>query len=270
MNKMRLRFGSFDGTALEGTLQNAASSPDIVLMVHGITSNRDEFGLFSGLAEHLAAGGLPSFRFDYRCHGASKAAMTKLTLAGVVNDIEAAAKAAAEHTRATRIHVVGMSFGGGLSACWASRTERKVASVTMFAPVLDYVEDTLGQYKLLDDGVLVAKAARTLRRSGSLKTGGIRYGAALLNELPYFSGAEAVARLRCPCVIVHGDADSIVPYSSSERVARANPECRLVNIPDTDHGFGVEGDEDLDSPATKEKHRQVFAVVSDFMAGVKR
>lgn len=270
MKTTRHRFRSYDGTPLDGTLQPGTTpGGNVVLMVHGITSSRDELGLFSGLSQRLADDGVPSFRFDYRCHGVNKRSMTALTLAGVVNDIEAASATAMEATRTSRVHVVGMSFGGGLSAHWASITRRAVSSVVMFAPVLDYEEDTLGQYRMLSDGALTPIAARTLKRTGSLKAGDIRYGAALINELPHFSGLKAVSRLSCPCLIMHGDADSIVPFSSSERVAKENPTCRLVNIPDTDHGFGVEGDEDLTSPATKEKHRQVFGVVAEFLKGVR-
>lgn len=270
MKSTRHKFKSYDGTPLEGTLQSGdAGGARVVLMVHGITSSRDEFGLYSGLAERLADDGMPSFRFDYRCHGVNKRSMTALTLAGVVNDIEAAARAAVNAVKCTQIHVVGMSFGGGLSAHWASTTLQAVSSVVMFAPVLDYEEDTLGQYKMLSDGALTPDAARTLKRTGSLKAGGIRYGAALLNELPHFSGVTAISRLACPCLIVHGDADSIVPFTSSERVANKNTRCRLVNIPDTDHGFGVEGDEDLTSPETKQKHREVFGIVAEFFKGVR-
>ncbi len=271
MKTTRHKFKSYDGTALDGTLQPGdGGGGHVVLMVHGITSSRDECGLFSGLAERLAVDGVPSFRFDYRCHGVNKRSMTGLTLAGVVNDIEAATRAALDATGCSQVHIVGMSFGGGLSAHWASTTRRAVASVVMFAPVLDYEEDTLGQYRMLSDGAMTPSAARTLNRTGSLKAGGIRYGAALLNELPYFSGVKAVSRLTCPCLIVHGDADSIVPFSSSERVANENSECRLVNIPGTDHGFGVEGDEDLTSPETKQRHREVFDVVAEFFKGVRK
>jgi pimeloyl-ACP methyl ester carboxylesterase len=65
-------------------------------------------------------------------------------------------------------------------------------------------------------------------------------------------------------LILHGDEDSIVPYESSERLARLNRQCRLVNIAGTDHGFGVGEDEDLSSPETKEKQREVFGIISRF------
>ncbi len=55
-----------------------------------------------------------------------------------------------------------------------------------------------------------------------------------------------------------------MPYASSERFVKLHPGCRLVNIPGTDHGFGVEDDEDLSSPETKAKHQEVFRIISDF------
>ncbi len=259
------QFRSYDGTLLEGTLAAGEGSLNtVVLLVHGITSSRDEFGLFKGFAEHLAREGAPSFRLDYRCHGVNKQPMESLTLSGIVNDIEAAATCALAQTRASRVHVVGMSFGGGVSAFWAARTKNIVSSVVLLAPVIDYEEDVLGQHGLLSGSTIDKRSQRLLEKQGFLKIDGIRYGSALLNELRYISGIEGIPRLKCNSLIVHGDSDTVVPYASSERFVKLHPGCRLVNIPGTDHGFGVEDDEDLSSPETKAKHQEVFRIISDF------
>lgn len=264
--KTEQKFRSYDGTALEGTFVQGNGRRDaVVLLVHGITSSRDELGLFSGFAAHLAQEGMPSFRFDYRCHGVNKQPMEFLTLSGIVNDIEAAAASALELSGATRVHIVGMSFGGGLSAFWAATTKIPVASVAMWAPVIDYEEDIVGQHGLLAKSALKKSAQRLLQEKGFLETGGIRYGSALLNELRYISGIDGVQRLKCESIMVHGDADTIVPFASSERFVKLNLRCQLVSIPGTDHGFGVGDDDDLSSPETKAKHQEVFRLVSDFI-----
>ena len=103
-----------------------------------------------------------------------------------------------------------------------------------------------------------------------METDGIPYGAALLNELRFISGAEGLQQLKCNALILHGDADSVVPYSSSERFARMYEHCKLINIPGTDHGFGVGDDEDLSSPATKEKHREVWSIIHGFIEEADR
>lgn len=261
------QFRSYDGLSLEGTLASADGSKSAVfLLVHGITSCRDEYGLFSRFAQYLARAGAPSFRFDYRCHGINDQPMESLTLSGVVNDIDAAAQCALEQSGATNLHVVGMSFGGGLSAFWAATTKHPVASVVMFAPVIDYEQDILGQHGLLAQGKLSEQAAHQLQEHGFIEPDGNRYGPALLNELPYISGIEGLRRLRCQSLIVHGDADTVVPYASSQRFVALSPDCQLVNIPGTDHGFGVEDDDDLSSPETKAKHQEVYGIVWDFFA----
>jgi uncharacterized protein len=264
------RFQSYDGTSLEGTLTTAEDSArdGLVLMVHGINSSRDELGLFSAFAEHLSSVAFPSFRFDYRCHGVNSQPMRSLTLCGIVNDIEAAAQCALSETKLSSIHVVGMSFGGGMSAFWASSTEREVRSISLFAPVLDYEQDVLGQHGLLSNGGLNAEPAGLLQRQGYIETDGVPYGIAIINELRYVSGVQALPRLKNSILIVHGDADSIVPYESSERFVTLNPNARLVNISGTDHGFGVEGDEDLTWPETKKKHAEVYRLVTDFIEQV--
>jgi uncharacterized protein len=259
------RFMSYDGTELEGTLMPAQLDREtLVLMVHGITSSRDEFGLFSDLASELAEEGVPSFRFDYRCHGISAIPMERMTLAGIVNDIEAAATCAKGLTGKANIVVIGMSFGGGLSAFWGACTAQSVRGIVMFAPVIDYQEDTLGKDGVVDH--LITQPFRDeLSAKEFIEIEGVRYGRALLNEIPYINGMEGIKRASCDVLIVHGDADSVVPYDSSERFAQLNGRCQLVNIPDTDHGFGVEGDEDLTWPETKAKHREVFQLVREFI-----
>jgi pimeloyl-ACP methyl ester carboxylesterase len=157
-----------------------------------------------------------------------------------------------------------MSFGGGLTAFWAATTMIPVASIVMLAPVIDYEDDVLGQHGLIVRGKLTERAANRLRKNNFLEIDGIHYGRALLNELRFISGVEGLRRLKCDSRILHGDADSIVPYASSERFVKLNDRCRLVNIAGTDHGFGVGDDEDLSSAETKEKHREVYGIISSF------
>jgi hypothetical protein len=134
----------------------------------------------------------------------------------------------------------------------------------MLAPVIDYEEDVIGQHGLLSGSTVDKRSQRLLEKQGFLEIDSIRYGRALLNELRYISGVEGIQRLKCNSLIVHGDADAVVPYASSERFVKLHSGCRLVNIPGTDHGFSVGDDEDLSSPETKAKHQEVFRLVSNF------
>ncbi|MEA2976898.1 MAG: uncharacterized protein QOF19_2418 [Alphaproteobacteria bacterium] len=44
-------------------------------------------------------------------------------------------------------------------------------------------------------------------------------------------------QIRCPTLLVHGDADKIVPIAQSRAMIEANPEIRLQTVPNAEHGF---------------------------------
>ncbi|MEA2952946.1 MAG: uncharacterized protein QOJ96_2466 [Alphaproteobacteria bacterium] len=44
-------------------------------------------------------------------------------------------------------------------------------------------------------------------------------------------------QIRCPTLLVHGDADKIVPIAQSRPMIEANLEIRLQTVPNAEHGF---------------------------------
>src|SRR5258705_3334823 len=85
----RLEVRSSDGVALDAVACDAAGEArGLVVLVHGITVDMDEGGMFVRLADHLAAAGLASVRFSFRGHGASGGRSQDMTVAGEVLDLE--------------------------------------------------------------------------------------------------------------------------------------------------------------------------------------
>ena len=90
---------------------------------------------------------------------------------------------------ASYVHVIGMSFGGGLSAYWAATTLIPVKSVVMLAPVVDYEDDVLGQHGAIVGGKLREKEAQEAPTAGVCGDGtGFGMVRAMLNELRFISG----------------------------------------------------------------------------------
>jgi pimeloyl-ACP methyl ester carboxylesterase len=84
-------YPSLDGLTLHGTLVEPDAVGPPVLLVHGITADRDEGGFFRDIAAALAERGAPALRFDLRAHGRSGGSMEVLTVDGCVSDISASA-----------------------------------------------------------------------------------------------------------------------------------------------------------------------------------
>jgi esterase/lipase len=266
----KLTFQSYDGYKLKGTYCAAAKPQAAVLFVHGITSSRDELGFHSDYAHFLADNDISSLRFDYRYHGIFAGKPTQLaglTLSGIVNDIDAAflALKAALKTKLP-IVIIGTSFGGGLSVFWDSKNKyREVKKILLNAPVINYENDVLERNSLINDGLLIPKSQNKLRKDGYILSSGIRFGEGLINELKYINGIQPLKELANKITIFHGDADEDVPLTSSKKYKAK--ETDIVIIKNVGHGFGVDGDEDLDFPETKAIHKSIYEMGAKIILG---
>lgn len=262
MEEKIVKFKSYDGSELEGTLLKADKEKAALLFVHGITSSRDELGFHSDYARFLGENGITTLRFDYRFHGGENDGNTKLenlSLCGIVNDIDAAFETLKKNVTGSvkSFFIVGTSFGGGLSAYWVDVSRKtEIKKVILNAPVISYENDVLERNELIETGMLSDKAQKQLKKKGFVNSSGIHFGRGLINELKYVNGIQALQNLGSKVVIFHGNEDEDVPLTSSKKYKSS--ESLLEIIPKVGHGFGVEDDEDLDFPETKEIHRGIY------------
>ena len=259
METKTIKFKSFDGYSLEGTLNKAMNEKGALLFVHGITSSRDELNFHSDYANFLCENGISSLRFDYRFHGINETSLENLSLCGIMNDIEAAYTALKSNVsnEVKSFFIVGTSFGGGLSAYWLDYYKRsEIKKLILNAPVLNYMDDVLERNKLAFNGVLTEKSQEELNTNGFIDSSDIHFGRGLINELKYINCISSIQKLDNKVVIFHGDEDEDVPLSSSIQYKASSTVLEIIK--GVGHGFGVEDDEDLNFPETKEIHRNIY------------
>lgn len=262
MKESTIKFKSYDGCELAGTLLKADKEKAALVFVHGITSSKDELGFHSDYAKFLSENGITTLRFDYRFHGGKNEGNQKLedlSLCGIVNDIDAAFTALKSNAdnKTKAFFIVGTSFGGGLSAYWVDSTNKtEIRKVILNAPVISYENDVLERNGLIENGSLSEKAQKQLSKKGFVNSSDIHFGRGLINELKYVNGINALQNLGSKVVIFHGNDDEDVPLTSSKKYKSTTTQLEI--IPKVGHGFGVEDDEDLDFPETKEIHRGIY------------
>lgn len=266
----KINFKSYDGTKLVGIYQTPESVPlkGIFLLIHGIPSEKDEWGFYKDMATEFETYGYASFRFDFRCNGESGGGdIINLTLSGLVNDIEAAyCKLISIVKVSLPIYVIGTSCGGGVAIKWINSFQRKINHLFLMAPVLDYNYEIFGTDLSSDadpSDIIPMNLQEQLNKNGYLDRD-IHYGRAMINEAHLF---DAEAEIRClrsdiDITIMQGNADTVVPYSKSQHIAKIfHHKIQLITVPDADHGFAVEGDDDLTAYGTKENHRFVYSEI---------
>jgi uncharacterized protein len=261
---------SLDGLMLRGTVVSCDDlSRGIAVLVHGGGVTRDEGGFFSRLAAGLADVGVSSLRFDLRGHGESEGRQEDLTLAGVVNDIRVAAERASEIAHVDSVHVIGASFGGGISAFFAARHPGRVDRLVLLNPLLNYKRRFVDEKPYWHDDHLAESEARELTRAGWLPHAPtFRLGRALLNEVFYIEPHKVLGEVAAPALLVHGTLDTFISVESS-RTARTlfAGGAELVEVDGAQHGFAVNDDPQYLDPQTQRWQAFVIGSVARWLVG---
>lgn len=259
---------TLDGLHLAATLVTPDRPPaQAVVMVHGGGVTREEGGFFTRLAVGLAEAGVASLRFDLRGHGESEGRQEELTLSTILNDIRVNLAYLREATDARELNLLGASFGGGISGYYAAKRPDELTRLVLLNPQFDYKKRTIDTRPYWVNDVIDDEAAAELNQVGAIQfTPTLRHGRPILNEVFWLRPDEAVSEIKTPTLIVHGNADTLVPIEGSrEAAAKFTAPVELVEIDGSQHGFAVHDDPQYLDPKSQEFQAQVIHVVAQWL-----
>lgn len=200
-----------DGASVHALELPASADEDTVVVFH---NNRETAEAQAPLARALHARGFGVVVVEYRGYGRS--ASESPSEDGLYLDATAALDMLEERgVGADRVVLFGTSLGTGVAAEMARRGRgSRLVLVTPYTSIPDVVADTV---PLLPWDLLVGEHFDTLAKA---------------------------PRIEVPTLVIHGDADEIVPYSMGQRLARAIPNAKLHTVPGGRHGdlFARAGD----------------------------
>ncbi|MEO3801481.1 alpha/beta fold hydrolase [Nonomuraea sp. B1E8] len=263
-----ITFRTLDGQQLAGTLVTPDEPSDhVVTLVHGGGVTRHEAGFFARLAAGLSAHGLASLRFDLRGHGESEGRQEELTLATILNDIRVALRQAHERTGASRLSLLGTSFGGGICGYYAAHRPDDVSRLVLFNPQLDYKKRTIDSRPYWHDDYLDEDMARQLTEQGAITfTPTLKHGRPLLNEVFWLQPHTVLGSIKAPTLIVHGTKDTLVPIESSRAaVPQFTAPCDLVEVEGAQHTFAVHDDPQYLNPRSQAWQASVIRTVAGWL-----
>jgi pimeloyl-ACP methyl ester carboxylesterase len=246
----------YDGRSIPAVICESTSgsgSGAMSLLLHGITTHKDEYGdTYKRLAGELAEAGQSSIRIDFRGHGESAAPLSEFNVHSQVRDLLATIDWLDKEQNAAAVRILAASFAAPAAVAASLVLGTRVGKLALLAPVLDVYETFVnphtgwGESHWGRDRILAA-----VRGSGRLVLEpGFELNGDFAAELLVVDPKPTLARLRCPVVILHGNDDGMVPLQVSEAVARDNANVRLTVMDRTEHGLAETGDEDQVSPLT--------------------
>lgn len=136
----------------------------------------------------------------------------------------------------SRIHLMGSSMGAAVTLLYAASANLPVESLILIATPIDLLAIIPG---------MTADKAFMLDDSGYYDISGIMVNNGFFKEIARISVLDAVKKINCPVLLIHGKKDNVVNFSNfSLFTANCRTACTQLAIEDGDHN--LTGEEDME------------------------
>jgi alpha/beta superfamily hydrolase len=217
----------------------------LVVIGHGVTGNKDRPWAV-GLAEALDEAGINSLRFSFAGNGESEGDFEACTVSKEVKDLKAIIDAADDEGY-HRICYVGHSMGGAVGVLSAVKDERIALLISLSGMVYTkrFCETEFGDQK-------PGKGCMWDDKECPLSQ-------AFVDDMNKIDNVLAkTEKVEVPWLILHGDADDVVPVEEGREIYQAAYEPKdLIILEGVDHVYSGDGLEKMTSAVVgwlKEHH----------------
>lgn len=212
---------------------------DITLLVHGITSEKTEAGLFTGLATKLTAKGQSILSIDLPGHGESTISFSEMRITQMVEDLLIAYIFAQEKHQT--INMVCSSFGASLFLLSTFASVLYPSKVVLLNPVTDYKTNFLcadTEWGQLFSPQLTNPNFWQIEKH---KIPGLNLylGRGFMSELALLSPQSVFLNDACQTLVIHGEQDTVISIASARDFTKKRTPAgtTFISIPEAGHGF---------------------------------
>lgn len=233
-----VRYDSSNNVILDGIIHEAYNPKAVVLMLHGINSDKDEEGLFVKLSKVLVENSYNVFRFDFRAHGMSTGKQKYVTILGETEDLIFSLDWITEKWKLP-VFIVAASFGAvSLLNSWKRCSWENIKGIILLNPVLDLQETFLHSNFSWPKKSFNEESYKKLRNQGFfLLDNKLKVGHELMEEITTLKPYKNLSMLDIPILILHGDKDKYVSYDISKKYSDGINKCEFYTLNGADHGF---------------------------------
>jgi pimeloyl-ACP methyl ester carboxylesterase len=211
------------GESIDYSFHPGMRADALVILGHGVTGNKDRPQLVA-LAEGLAALGWPCLRISFSGNGASEGRFEDCCISKEIGDLQAVLDVVPNDVK---VAYAGHSMGGAVGVLTAARDLRirTLVSLAGMTRSAAFVEREFGEVTP-DAGCMWEDENFPLSRT---------FVDDLKSIDSTLSAAEAVTQ---PWLLIHGDADDVVPIQDGlDAFAAATCEKRWVEMAGAGHSF---------------------------------
>ncbi|TZF82316.1 alpha/beta hydrolase [Pedobacter sp. BS3] len=232
--------------SMDITIPAETNVKNLVLFAHGFKGFKD-WGTHNMVARYFASRELPFLKFNFShngttpqqlCDFADLEAFGENTFSKELYDINCVIDfclSGEEFARPEQLFLIGHSVGGGISIIQAAE-DKRISKLVTWASVNNFntILKNINAHLWRSNGVVYVENSRTGQQ--------MPLGIDLLEDLEAnedrLSISRAAAAVKCPWLIIHGDADETVPLAAAFDL-HLDRKNNLVIIPRGNHTFGA-------------------------------
>ena len=220
-----------DTIPLRAVLERPDQEPcPLVIVLHGFTSSKDRAHTVAA-CEAMQEAGFATLRFDLYGHGESGGEFRNHTLYKWISNTLAVLDYAQALNFVTDIYLSGHSQGGLVAALVGGMAPELVRGLILRAPAFMIPRGTR-------QGCLLGFSFDPLHIPEEIQViKGLTLGGNYIRVAQTIHVEDALERFHGPVLLLHGDADDVVPLEDSIEVARQLSDCSLLVIPGETHHF---------------------------------
>lgn len=204
-----------EGEKIEGILHLPEKKTDLlVILVSGFTITKDgpAKGLWHKLASELVLKNFAALRFNFRFVSDDFSQFHKITISGKVSDLKLIIDEMSK--KFSKIGLVGESMGGLISVL---AYDKRINCLVLWYPGV-FREGTD-----LEKRFLSKEAEKELKETSFIrgkKSDGREYKVSreFVKEFKDLNPIPFIKKIYSPTLIIHGENDSVVPFSNSEKL----------------------------------------------------
>jgi len=220
---------------------NSCHSSSCVLLLHGITSEKTESGLYQSLSDLLLNKGFDSLMFDFQGHGESSVESSNSTVHGMISELHDVYSILT--SKYEYIHVVAASFGSSIFLNYCTRVQLdKLKSFTLWNPVVNYQKTFVKPSTEWGKNFYPQGNGQNVLDTKKHKVPGKTFylGRDFIYELLFNNFDPTQLIITAQGLLLHGAQDNIVPIETVEEFYESIKDIIPIEMsvfPDASHGF---------------------------------
>lgn len=221
-----VRFENSRGLNLVGNFWEADSDLGIV-MAHGFTGSKEQYGKFTHIATVLNGAGFNVLSFDFSGCGESDDEVIEIWRE--VEDLEAAVECL-RNKGVDEIGLIGLSQGGTVCLEYG-----EVESMVLINPLTSALPEYSEKFSQKQKKELEERGFTFREKKGEDRIR-FKFSKDLIGRKERLDQESLLEDVKCPVLIIQGERDETVPLEHSRRAVEKLDDARLETI-DDDHYF---------------------------------